>query len=208
MNSKKTSAAAIVGLVLAVIGLLLSAVPIVNNFAFVLAVIGLVLGIIALVGIKKGKASGKKIALITIVLATLAVIIVLVSQATYGAVIDGASKKINETTDRATGKKTEDLLKDDVDVALGKFTVTQGEFGTTNTELPVTVTNKRSEAKSYSIQIEALDAAGNRITDDYVYANDLGANQKQEFKLFRYVETDQVEKMKSATFRIVGVSQT
>lgn len=206
MEKKKTPAMAIVGLVLAIIGLLLSAVPIINNFAFVLAILGIIFGIVGLTKTKKN-AGGKGVAISAIIISVIAFIIVLVSQQMYGAALDEAVKSVDETTDRATGEKTDDLLKNDVDVKLGKFKATKDQYGIDSTVLPVTVTNKLSEKKSYSIHIEAVDKSGSRIADDYVNANDLGANQTQQFKIFQYVESDKLEKMKSAEFKIVTVSE-
>lgn len=206
--NQKTSVMAIIGLILGIIGLLLSGVPIINNFAFVLAVLGLACGIIGLVGVKKGKRKGGKMAVVAIVLSVLAFAIVLASQAFYGKVLDDASKSVDETAGKMSGEKTDDLLKTDVDVKLGKFEATQDEYGIDKTVLPVKVTNKNAEAKSYSIQVEAVDAKGNRIADDYVHANDLGAGQTQDFKVFEFVASDKVEALKAATFKIVKVSQT
>ena len=59
---------------------------------------------------------------------------------------------------------------------------------------------------SFSIQVEAVDANGSRIANDYIYANNLNAGQSQEFKLFEYVESDKLNSMKNATFKIVEVS--
>ncbi len=61
--------------------------------------------------------------------------------------------------------------------------------------------------KSFTIQIEAVDNSGKRITDDYVYANDLAAGQNQDFDIFTYVSDDLIDSMKSATYKIVTVSE-
>ena len=61
-----------------------------------------------------------------------------------------------------------------------------------------------SDKKSFSIQIEAVDTSGNRILDDTVYANDLGAGQSQDFEAFKLVSSDKIEALKSATFKIVS----
>ena len=208
MDHQKTSAMAITGLVLGIIGLLLSAVPIINNFAFVLAVLGLLFGVVGLVKVKKGKRKGNKIAIVAIILSVLAAIIVLVSQQIYSNALDEASKSIDESVGKMTGEKTDDLLKTDVDVKLGKFTATKDQYGIDKTSLPVTVMNKNTQAKSYSIQIEAVDANGTRIAEDNVYVDDLRSNQTQSFKAFEFVESDKVKALKTATFKIVKVSQT
>lgn len=215
MDEKKTSVSAIVALVVGIIALLLSAVPIVNNFAFVLAIFGLVLGIVGLVKIKKGKRKGSGLAISSIVISTLAFVVVLASQAMYGAVLDEASKAADKAAaeassdlDKATGNSTDELLKNDVTVKLGAFKASQDQYGIDSTELPVTVTNKNADKKSYSVQVEAVDNKGNRIVDDTVYANDLKSGQSQSFKAFQYVESGKLEAVKSAKFQIVSVSQS
>ncbi len=210
----KRPAVVITGLVIAIIGLLLSALPIVNNFAFFLALISLILGIVGLKKTNKGKAAGRVMSIVVIVLSVLAGVIVLASQAWYGSKIDDvsdaieqASQEINDASDRASGRLTQELLGSEVDVVMGSFVVTEGSYGLVNTELPITVTNKLAEQKTYSVQIEAVDANGNRIEDDSIYANDLGPNQSQNFKMFQYISPDKLSSLKAATFRVLSVSQ-
>jgi hypothetical protein len=212
---KKTSAMAVTGFVLGIIGLLLSAVPIINNFAFVLAVLGLIFGGVGLAKTKKAHSKGGKLAVAAVIISVIAIIIVFASQSFYGAVLDRASKSLDESSksaqdsmDKMSGNATQELLKTDVSVKLGQFTATADQYGIVSTELPVTVTNKNAAEKSYDIQIEAVDAKGNRIDDDYAYANSLGAGQTQTFKIFQTVTSDKVDAMKAATFKIVKVSQS
>lgn len=120
--------------------------------------------------------------------------------------VSNAAKNASTSLSNASGDRTAELLKSDVTVTLGQFTVTADQY-MTNTELPVTVVNRASDKKSYTIHIEAVDASGNRITDDTVYANDLTAGQKQDFKAFAYVPSDKVDALKAAKFNIVSVSQ-
>jgi len=208
MKDKKTSVSAIIGLVFAILALLLSLVPIVNNFAFVLAVLGLVFGIIAAVKIKKGKRGGRNVSIAAIIISVISVVLVLVSQSIYSDAVEQAGEEFNDSVERSTGDKTDEILGKEVTVELGKFKAETDEYGLSKTELPVTVTNKLDEGKSYSIQIEAVDGDGKRIVDDYVYANDLGAQQTQDFKVFEYVEDEKLESVKNAEFKIVSVSQS
>lgn len=214
MDKNKTSVAAIIGLVFAILALLLSAVPIVNNFAFVLAIIGLICGVVALVGISKGKKSGKNLSIATIIISILAFAIVLITQQIYTDALDDvskdlneASKDLNDTIDRSSGEKTDDILGKDVDVELGKFSTKTDEYGIVTTQMTVDVSNKLDDKKSYSIQVEAVNKDGKRIVDDNIYANDLGAKQSQEFKIFQFVEESKLAAVKKADFKIVSVSQ-
>ena len=63
-----------------------------------------------------------------------------------------------------------------------------------------------SEKKSYNIEIEAVSTDESRIDTDYIYANDLGAGQSQEFEIFTYVDDADLEAMQSATFEIIEAS--
>nr|DAZ47492.1 MAG TPA: protein of unknown function (DUF4190) [Caudoviricetes sp.] len=184
------------GLVLGIIGVCTSFVPIINNLSFIMGVLAVIFGIVSIK--KAGK--GKMIA--TIVLGVLAIMITLNAQKTLSDSLDDISKDL----DTATGKNTEQVLGTSVDVVLGNFEVTKKQYGINETKLPVKVTNKTTETKSFSIQIEAVSQDGTRITTDYIYANNLTAGQSQEFKVFEYVQSEILEKMKNAKFNIVEVS--
>ena len=184
------------GLVLGIIGVCTSFIPIVNNLSFVMGILAVIFG---LVSIKKAS-KGKMIA--TVILGILAIIITLNSQKAVSDSLDALS----ENLDTASGENTEQVLANDVDVVLGDFEVTTDEYGLNDTKLTVKVTNKTNETKSFSIQVEAVDANGNRINQDYVYANNLTAGQSQDFDIFQFVSSDQIEPMQNATFNIVEAS--
>jgi hypothetical protein len=202
----KRSISTVTALIIAIISLLLSPVPIVNNFAFVLAVIALIFGFIGLRATKKGKKKGRKMAIISLILAVLACAIVLASQKFYGDSLDKAGKDIQTSVNNSSGKNTSNLLGKAVTVDIGAFQVTPDQY-TTSTSLPVKVTNKENSSKSYSIQIEAVDSSGTRIDDDTVNVNNLGANQSQDFKAFEFVQSDKVDALKTSTFKVASVSQ-
>lgn len=204
---RQLSTAALVGLILGIISLLLSAIPIINNFAAVLAIIGLILGIVGIVGVKKAQRRGKGMAVSAIVLSVLALIIVLASQAFYASVLDGASKEMNKTIDKASGNATSQILGKDVDVTLGTFAATEDQYGLVTTALPVAITNKLKEATSYTIKVEADDASGNRIVDDTVYVDKLGAGQSQNLEAFKYVDSAKLDAVKTAKFKIASVAE-
>ena len=152
-----------------------------------------------LVSIKK---AGKGKVIATIILGILTIVITLSSQKAISDTLDTVSNSL----DTATGANTEEVLANSVDVQLGTFEVTTDEYGLNNTKMTVKVTNKTSETKSFNIQVEATDTEGNRINQDYIYANNLTAGQSQDFDIFKFVSSDQIEKMKNATFKIVEAS--
>lgn len=197
------SIAAIVGLILGIIALVLSAMPIINNFAFILGVVGLIFGIVGVVGTRDKKKSGKGMAVASVIIAALACVIVLASQAVYSAALDEAGAQL----DKATGDATEEILGSEVDVTLGDLTMKKGSYGMVESSMPITVKNLTDESHSYQIQVEAVNASGDRITQDYAYMNDLAAGQSQTVKAFTYVSSDEYDAMKKATVKLVSVSQ-
>lgn len=193
----KKSGLGTAGLVLGIIGICTSIIPIINNLSFVMGVLAVIFGMIALA---KQDSKGKTIT--TIILGILAVVITLNAQKTLSDSLDAVSKEL----DKATGGSTEEILKNDVEVTLGNFEATKEQYGMTNTKLVVTVKNKTEETKSFNILVEAVDANGSRINQDYVYVNNLTAGQSQDIEIFNFVTSDKVEAMKSATFKIVEAS--
>jgi hypothetical protein len=197
VEEKKKSGLATAGLILGIIGICTSFIPIINNISFVLGLIGAIMGIIALI-----KKTGKNQAIAGIILCILAVIITVNSQ----KALTDTLNEVSTNLDKATGSSTEEVLKNDVNVELGNFEVTEDNYGLVNTKLTVKVTNKTGEKKSFNLHIEAVDASGARIDEDYVYANGLASGQSQNFDIFAFVSSDKIDAMKNATFKIVEAS--
>ena len=192
-EEKKKSGFGTASLVLGIIAISTSFIVIINNMSFVLGIIGAILGIISLI-----KKASKGKAIWGIGLCILAIIITLNLQQSW-------SNSLDEVSNNLAGKNTESILQNDVDVEIGSFKATKS-YGIYDTSLTVTVKNKSSEKKSFDIHIEAVNSKGERIEEDYVYANDLSAGQSQKFEIFNLVSSDKVEAMKKATFKIVDVS--
>lgn len=192
-EEKKKSGFGTASLVLGIIAISTSFIVIINNMSFVLGIIGAILGIISLI-----KKASKGKAIWGICLCILAIIITLNLQQSW-------SNSLDEVSNNLAGKNTESILQNDVDVEIGSFKATKS-YGIYDTSLTVTVKNKSSEKKSFDIHIEAVNSKGERIEEDYVYANDLSAGQSQKFEIFNLVSSDKVEAMKKATFKIVDVS--
>lgn len=210
-KAENKSGLAIAGLIIAIISLVLAWVPIVNNIVFFFAILSLIFGIVGFVSIKKGKRTGQGLAIATIILSLVAGGMVLASQAFYGKALDAVGDSVNETTNDYNGTNTDKLLENSVEVTLGDFVFNPGEEADytydDKTELPVTIKNKASEKASYTVKIEAVDAENNRIADDTVYVSDLNTGQSVTEKAFTYVDTDKVEALKTATFKILEVSK-
>lgn len=206
----KNSGLATAGMVLGIIGVVLAWIPIISFTAFILGALALIFGIVGIAQTGEGKKTGRGKAIAAVVLAVVAIGAAILSMAVLNKAVDEVDKAVNEASqniDKAFGNKTEELLANDVHVDIGTFSAAADEYGFVTTVLPVGVTNKNDAAKSYSIQIEAVDAVGGRILDETVYANNLGAGQTQQLEAFKLVTSDKVEALKSATFKVSQVSQ-
>lgn len=197
VETKNSSGLATAGMVLGIIGVVLSFIPIINNIAFFIGILALIFGIIGIV-----KKAGKGKAIAGIVLGILSIAITLAMQSAVSDSIDETSKEL----DKITGNSTEEVLKTEVNVTLGDLQISKDEYGLTDSKMVVTVKNITDKKKSYSLHIEAVDANGNRIQEDYVYANDLSAGQTQNFEIFTYIEDSKIDAMKAATFNIIEAS--
>lgn len=197
MEEKKKSGFATAGLVLGIIGICTSFIPIINNLSFILGLMGMIFGIVSLF-----KKASKGQAITGVILCILAMVITINSQ----QALSDSLNEVGSNLDKATGASTEEILENDANVELGNFEVTKGNYGITDTKLTVKVTNKTNEKKSFSFHIEAVDASGARINEDYVYANDLAAGQSQNFDIFTLVTSDKIDSMKNATFKIIEAS--
>ena len=177
---KRNTGLSIAGLVLGIIAIVFSFIPYINVISYITGILALIFGIVALVS--KNSKKGLPIAAII-----LAIITFFIASNMNGA----ANKAIKDTSkelDKATGSSTEEVLKKDVQVTLGKFEATTDEYGITESQLVVTVKNITSKKQSYDFHIEAVDSSGKRVADDYVIINDLGPGQTTTEKIFKLVE--------------------
>ena len=196
MEETKKSGLCTARLVLGIVGVCTSFIPIINNLSFILGILAVIFGFVSI----KKASKGKMIA--TVILGILAIVITLGVQKTASDALNAVS----DSLDTASGDNTEEVLANDVEVSLGQFEVIPGEYGLDETKMTVKVTNKTNETKSFTIQVEAVNSEGNRINQDYIYANNLNAGQSQDFDIFTFVSSDQIEAMQNATFKIVEAS--
>ncbi|HJI99717.1 MAG TPA: DUF4190 domain-containing protein [Coriobacteriaceae bacterium] len=206
-TNKPRSGFAIAALVLGIVAAATSFMPIINNASFFIALIGLILAIVAIAGIRKGKNSGKGLAVAGLVLSIVAGLLVLGTQAFYSAVLNEAVDQSTQQLNKMTGDATDDILGVDVEVTIGDYSISKDQYGLVKSDLPVTVTNLLKEPASFWINVEAVDANGSRINDDTVIVNDLGAGQSTKLDAFAFVSSDDYEAMKNASFNIISVSE-
>jgi hypothetical protein len=205
-KTERKSGIAISGFIIAILAILGSAIPIFNNVSFFFAIVSLVLGVIGLIAIKRNKRVGQGLAIATIILSVLTFVVVLVTQSFYGKVAEDVGNSVSESVNDFDGTNTDKLLETSVDVTIGEFTATNDGY-VDSTELPVTIKNKATEKASYTIKIEAVDADGARIADSTLYITDLNSGQSMSVKAFTFVESDKIEALKAATFKILEVSR-
>jgi hypothetical protein len=198
----KGSGLAVAAFVLAIVALLLSLVPILNNGAFFLGLVGLGLGIPAYLGGRKGKRRGKGLALAAVILSVVSMVGVVASQSFYGNALD----QVSESLDTSIGGNTDKVLAEFVTVEHGKFTYKKDEFGSEETALPVKITNKGDKAMSFDITIEALDSSGARIGDDTVYVNALAPGKTANEVIFEFA--DNGAQLAKATFKVSEAGAT
>lgn len=206
-TNKPKSGFAIAALVLGIVAAATSFMPIINNASFFIALIGLILAIVAIAGIRKGKNSGKGLAVAGLVLSIVAGLLVLGTQAFYSAVLNETVDQSTQQLNKMTGDATDDILGVDVEVTIGDYSISKDQYGLVKSGLPITVKNLLNEPASFWINIEAVDANGSRINDDTVIVNDLGAGQSTKLEAFAFVSSDDYEAMKNASFNIISVSE-
>lgn len=174
-----TSGAAIAGIIVGIIGLLGSAVPILNNFAFIIAIVGLVLGIVAMVGISKGKHKGKGIAIAAIVISVVACIVVFASQSLYSAAIDQATEETLEGTSMSEQASADDY-------ALSETTIATDEYGSVTISGEFT-NNLETDMDSVSLEYSLYDADNKKIESAYAYGTNIKAGEVWKFDATAYV---------------------
>ncbi|MEV0674361.1 hypothetical protein [Mycobacterium sp. NPDC050441] len=99
----------------------------------------------------------------------------------------------------------EDVLANELQVDFGEVAVTPS--GTA--ELPITLTNKTDTVRSFFVTLGAFDSSGVQIATDSGAGALLGPHAIQKKTAFRAVsDKSTVEKLKSATFKVVAVKRT
>lgn len=200
-SPQKGKGFAVTALVLGILGCCFGLIPILGFVSFPLAVIGLVFGIIGVVGGLKGTRSGKVMAIVGSILCVLALVLAIVGV----VIVNNAVNELGESLDEVSGGSTSQILEDNLDVQLGQF-VTDGNEYIESGKMVVTLRNKGTETASFSVDIEAVDASGNRIEDDTAYVSDLAPGQSSNQDIFVLVPSDQYDALKGATFKVIEAS--
>ncbi|MFK4841030.1 DUF5067 domain-containing protein [Lactococcus garvieae] len=170
MENSEKKALPIIALIIGILALVLSWVPIVNNFAAVLAIIGIILGVIALVLNRKNK---KTLSIVGTIISVIAMIVVLVTQSMYSNAIDKAigktetSSSVTKSNGKATDK-TEAKSDSKWDETTKTFTSSDGVLkidgvektsdydGKPSIKINFTLTNKKEKAENVQTLIMSM----------------------------------------------------
>lgn len=165
---------AIASLVIGILAILTSFLPIINNASFILAALGLIFAIVGLVGITRGKKSGKGMAIAALVINVLSIVIVIATQSMFSKAIDEATTATNvsntaesaqpasnnsESTDasKSEATKAENSNKGgkEYSVSIDSAEVVSDYEGSQALLVTYTWTNKDTEAKSFMVDISS-----------------------------------------------------
>ncbi|MGR8822375.1 DUF4352 domain-containing protein [Leuconostoc citreum] len=171
----------ILSIVFGGLGLLLSWIPIINNFAFVLGILALILGIIALVINRKNK---KILSIIGTVISIVTIAIVLFTQAAYSHAMNKVSEDIKKSTSNSSDNsskkdskiyKINDVVKHNgVEYKVNSVDFNEGsgfsktENGEKYVVVNVTMTNKGKSDFDYNPLDFSLSIDGNEPNETTV----------------------------------------
>lgn len=198
---RKGKGLALTALLFGIFGTCLGLLPVVGIMALPVAVVGLVFGIIALVGAIRGVRAGRAGA----IAGTLLCVLALVLGSFWIVVILNSFKDSRPPMESITGQDTDVILRTDLDVELGQF-VTDSDPGKPG-KMVVTLRNKSNSSQSFSVEVEAFDANGNRIADDTAFVDILAPGEAAQRDMFVFVTRDRRDAMKKASFKIVAASK-
>lgn len=159
---------------------------------------------------KRAKSAGKGalIGFITKIVLSIILVILYVVFATslFSNILDDIESNIPAIDDVFIEETTDEILAKYVDVSFGDFKVTNNGYFS-ETSLDITVKNKTEKQCTYYITIEAVDANGARIETDMIYADRLGAGQEIYLTAFEYVEQENLNQFKTASFRVLEINK-
>lgn len=198
------SAAAIVGLVMGIVALVMSWVPILNNLAFVFALLGVVFAVVGLVGISRGKKSGKGLAIAALVVSIIAGVVVLGTQSMYSDAIDAATSEPTvvdapsgeAASGDASAEAASDAVENEADYAISGEKLTS-DYGLA--KITGTLTNNTGADVDY-VQVEYVlyDKDGAQIDTAYANTANLKKDGVWKFEASSVADIDEVDSYERA----------
>lgn len=207
-SQQSKSALVIVGLVVGIVALATSLIPFVNNMSFVLGLVGLVVAIVGLVGVMRGKHSGKGLAIASTVINVLALVFVLASQSVYSSALDGAvihadggtTSSSSEGATSSSASQTANSPSDNSD----KYSIENEHLSkdTYSAEIDGTFTNTSGKELSYvGLTYNLYDASGNQIGNAYANTSNLADGSSWKFEAYCAADSDDI-----ATYKLADVT--
>ena len=152
------SAMAVTGFILSIVALALSAVPIINNIAFLLVLLGLPFSIVGLVAANRKTKRGKALAIAGIVLCSLSLVVVIASQNAYSTAVEEAfsGPSVTGSSDSAQLQGAQENTAsaqgaDYSSMAVGSAAELVNYDGSPITGVTVTYVNKGSSEASFNM---------------------------------------------------------
>lgn len=179
MPNRPRSVGAIIGLIVGIVALLGSWVPIFNNFAFILALVGLVFSIVGLVGVLRGKKSGKGLSIAAVIVCVLSCAVVLGTQSMFSATLDAASGDVTEDVATAESNDSKRPAEEAKYVISGEK-MTKDSY---SVKIAGTFTNNTDEdMNSVSIEYVLYDKDGTQVDTAFATTSNLKAGGTWKFE--------------------------
>ncbi|MDI3408156.1 DUF4190 domain-containing protein [Streptomyces cavernicola] len=198
---------AVAGLVLGIIGLVVSLIPVLNVVVWPLAILAVIFGGVGLARSSKvGK--GKGAAITGLVTGILSVIMFFVINAAFVGAVDEAAKNIDKDIQREQQSQEADNRRAaDKDVEITSCAVKDTEFGGQELDVSLKVTNNGDDRASYFIEGEVTDQDGNQVTTINSVVSDLNHGSSKKENSVALAFGDDLKGVTKTTCKILDVDR-
>ena len=180
-------------------------VPMLRWAAIGFGTAALLMGITSL-GSPKRNGARRDTAWIAIALAVLAAFGMVASQTVFDSVHSKRPVKNAAPIEQVVAASTEQVLKSQAKVDIGKTYTELDSSGVPQTSLAVTIKNVSGKTLSYDFEFVAIDATGKVITRDSAFVPTLENGQAANVRVFNILGPDMASKLATATFKVVKAS--
>ena len=181
-------------------------VPMLRWAAIGFGTAALLMGITSL-GTPKRKGGRRDTAWIAIALSILAAFGMVASETVFSAVGSKPVPVVNTAPPEVVAAlTTEQVLKSQAQVVIGKVYSELEGSGIKQTSLAVTVTNTSGKTLSFDLEFAALDKDGKEITRDIAFVPSLGAGKTASIRVFNILGNEMAQKLTNGTFKVVKAS--
>lgn len=181
-------------------------VPMLRWAAIGFGTAALLMGITSL-GTPKRKGVRRDTAWIAIALSVLAAFGMVASETVFSAVGSKPVPVVNTAPPEVVAAlTTEQVLKSQAQVVIGKVYSELEGSGIKQTSLAVTVTNISGKMLSFDLEFAALDKDGKEITRDIAFVPSLEAGKTASIRVFNILGNEMAQKMSNGSFKVVKAS--